>query len=117
MPKITGSNKATAKHQKTPTMEKIQERKFLAQVPEEFVFWNNDGSIFRDMKDLKDGLDRMSDQTYAYHANTEKKDFANWVRNIMGDEKLAHDLETAVNREQAAKIVEERYSFLVNQAG
>jgi hypothetical protein len=116
MPKTTRSTKTTTKGSKRVVKEKSQEKRFLARVPEEFVFWNNDGSIFRDMKDLNEGLARMSDQTYSYHANAEKKDFANWVRNIIGDENLAKDLETAANREQAAERVEERYTFLISQA-
>jgi hypothetical protein len=113
MPKTTKSTKAATKKRKTAVLEKTEEeRKYLARVPEEFVFWNNDGSIFRDINELKEGLARMSDQTYAYHANAEKNDFTKWVRNIIGDEKLAKDLESATNREQAARIVDERYASL-----
>jgi hypothetical protein len=97
-------------------IEKQQVERFLAKVPEEFVFWSHDGRVLRDMKDLKDALTSISDQDYTYHANETKKDFSNWVRDIIGDEKLAQDLVMAISREQAAKIVEERYTFLNSQA-
>ena len=82
--------------------------KFLARVPQDKVFWSNDGRVLRDMKDLVDALANISDQTFAYHANAIKNDFSNWVRSILEDDKLVSDLEQASNREQAAGIVEER---------
>ena len=57
----------------------------------------------------------MSDQTFAYHSNEIRKDFSHWVRDVIGDKKLAKDLEKASNREKAARIVEERYVFLRSQ--
>jgi hypothetical protein len=54
----------------------------------------------------------MSDETFAFHVNTEKNDFANWVRGIIGDEKLTRDLTKSQNRTQAAKKVAERVDFL-----
>jgi hypothetical protein len=69
------------------------------------------------MKDLKDALAAMSEQTFAYHSNDIKKDFSNWTRDILGDEKLAKDLEGASNRGQAAKIVAERLAYLNSQIG
>ncbi len=95
-----------------PGISKSQAEKFLAKVPEENAFWCNDGRVLRDMKDLKEALATMSDQTFAYHSNEIKKDFANWVRDVIGDYELARDLERASNREQAARIVEERYTYL-----
>jgi hypothetical protein len=54
----------------------------------------------------------MTDETFAYHSNVEKKDFTNWVRDIIGDEKLAKDPEKATSRTQAAKQASSRVSFL-----
>ena len=48
---------------------------------------------------------RTTDETYVFHANTEKNDFTNWVRDIINDERLAKDLQQAANRAQAAKLV------------
>jgi hypothetical protein len=96
---------------------KRQAQKYLSQVPEPNVFWCNDGSIFRDIKELKNALALMSDHTFACHCNDAKKDFSNWIRDIIGDEKLAKNLESASDRQQAFKIVEERCSLLVSKAG
>jgi hypothetical protein len=87
-------------------------KKFLNDVPEEYVFWSNDGRILHNLKELADGLNGMSDETYAFHANAEKNDFANWVRDIIKDANLAKDLLKAKNRPQAARMVTSRIAFL-----
>ena len=86
--------------------------KFLARVPEEYVFLCHDGRILRDMKDLRDALASMSDDTFNYHSNAEKKDFSNWVRDVIGDARLAKDLENVLDRNQAAGIVVSRVTIL-----
>ena len=110
------NDKAT-KISPTPRITKSQAQKFLARVPEQKVFLCNDGSIFKDIRELKDALATMSDQTFRYHSNEVKQDFSNWVRDVVGDGNLAVNLETAPDREQAAKIVEERCSLLVSKSG
>ncbi len=91
---------------------KEQAQKVLSKVPEEYVFRCQDGRIFRDMKELAEALSTMTDETFAHHSNAEKKDFSNWVRDIIGDEKLAKDLEKATSRTQAAKQAASRVAVL-----
>ncbi len=114
------TTKTTSKSVKTAPrttgVTKSQAVKYLSKVPDNQAFWCNDGAVLRDVMELKDALANMSDQTFAYHSNEIKKDFSNWLRDIIGDEKLAKDLETAPNREQAVKMVEERCSLLVSRA-
>ena len=93
------------------------EKKNLEKVSETVVFWCNDGQVFRDMQELMDGLDKMSDATFAYHLNDIKNDFSCWVMDIIGDEKLAQDLKTVKNREQAKNKVKQRYIELTQLEG
>ena len=89
-----------------------QAQKFLSQVPEEYVFRCQDGRVLRDMKELAEALTTMTDETFAYHSNVEKKDFSNWVKDIIGDEKLAKDLGKVTDRTQAAKQAASRVGVL-----
>jgi len=86
--------------------------KLLTDVPEDRSFWCCDGRIFRNIRDLSDGLANMSDETFAYHLNDEKNDFSNWLNDVVGDEKLAKDLEKPITRQEAAKRVNDRVTFL-----
>ncbi len=101
-----------ARKQKQEAKLKYDAQKFLAIVPEEYVFRCHDGRILKDMKELGEALAAISDETFAYHSNPERKDFSNWVRDIIGDEKLAKDLENALYRNQAARIVATRIDIL-----
>ena len=60
------------------------------------------------MKDLADGLAAMSEEIYAYHASTERNDFCNWVRDVIGDGDLAGKLALATSQTQAAECVTDR---------
>jgi hypothetical protein len=91
---------------------KEEAKKFLANVPDQHIFRCCDSSIFRNLQELKDGLDSMTDESFACHSNTEKNDFSNWIRDVIGDEKLATDLRKAVTRAQAARQVASRVSIL-----
>lgn len=84
----------------------------LVNATEENVFWCNDGQIFKNVKELCDGLSHMSDETFAYHSNTEKRDFSNWLRDVIKDDKLAIALSTAVTRQEAVRIVSNRIAFM-----
>ena len=101
-----------AKKHKHEVKQKQEAPKLLATVAEEYVFWCHDGRVIRNMKELEEALASMSDETFAFHSNTEKKDFSNWVRDIIGDENLANDLETALDRNQAVSIVTNRIGIL-----
>ena len=92
-----------------------KEQKLLAEVPQKDAFYCHDGQVLRSMKELDDALFVMTDETYVYHWNSKKKDLSNWVRDIIGDVKLATDLEGATSRSLAAWEVATRISYLARQ--
>ena len=101
--------KSSQNNKRIDIIQKDKTRKIMTKVPEEKVFWCNDGQIFGDLKDLAEGLDRMSDETFVYHCNENKNDFSIWVLEVIGDEDLAKNLNTMENRQQAHKQVRQRY--------
>jgi len=86
--------------------------KLLADVPEDRAFWCSDGRVFKNIRDLSDGLVNMSDETFNYHSNDEKRDFSNWLNDVVEDEKLAKDLSNSITRREAAKRVNDRVTLL-----
>lgn len=97
-------------------LDKEQAGKYMSRVPRENVFWCTDGAVLNDMMELRDALNIMSDQTFSFHSNEIKQDFAVWIREIIGDEELADELESASTRQEAARMVENRCSLLSEQA-
>ena len=89
--------------------------KRLADVPGEYVFWCNDGRIIKSMRELKEALEQMGDESYVYHVNAEKNDFSTWVKDVLVDEKLARDLSKSVDRAEASRCVAARVTFLASK--
>jgi hypothetical protein len=100
---------------KPETKESLEAKKFLADVPPEFVFWSHDGRVFKNVRELSDGLMTMSEDIYAFHANKERNDFKNWVKDVIGDTRLANDLQKASSRNHAAMSVKARIIQLNKQ--
>jgi len=98
----------------TKILKQHAERR-LADVLDQYVFWCHDGRILHSIHELKDALEMMSDETYAYHANQEKNDFSNWVKDIIGDDKLSRDLSRSSDRRQAFEHVKAREVFLLSK--
>jgi hypothetical protein len=96
---------------------KERAQRFLGNVPEEYSFRCSDGRTLRNMQELREALISMTDETFVYHANAKKNDFANWVRDIIKDESLAEDVQEASNRARATKTVADRISFLRKHIG
>lgn len=93
-------------------MVKKDAERLLAAVPANNAFWCCDGHTLRSMRELETALIDMADETFAYHSNGERADFSTWVKDVIGDEKLAKDLTKMPNRTQAAKTVASRVSVL-----
>ncbi len=78
-------------------------KKKLLDVPPEHAFWVNNGPIPRNVYELLGALKAMRQETYEFHTNNGKNDFANWARDIIGDNLLAAKLLGAKNARDAAK--------------
>ena len=109
--KPTKVKKPPEQLKKQPQQSKKPQEKPAVKAPAECVFWCHDGRIFTDLKELAEGLEAMSDETFAYHCNLERQDFSNWVRDIIEDEWLAEELARATNRLEAAIYVSARITL------
>jgi hypothetical protein len=89
----------------------------LTNVAEEKRFWCNDGRYLSNLEELQTALESMTDEIYLFHANETKSDFAKWVDEVIGDDKLAKDLKKSATRLWAAKAVADRIKFLRTKAG
>jgi len=86
--------------------------KRLGDVSQEKQFWCHDGRYLKNLQELEAALEQMAEETFRYHVNETKSDFSNWVRDVIGDEKLSRDLQKSTTRTQTAKKVSERIALL-----
>lgn len=73
----------------------IQAQKCLRVVPQEHAFYCCDGQVFYSLEELYRGFQQMDEQTFLYHSQRQRNDFAAWVEDIIGDGELAQRLEKA----------------------
>jgi hypothetical protein len=83
-------------------------KKELINADDANLFWVNGNGALRNLKELADSLSGMSDETFVYHVNAEKNDFANWIKEVLLDSKLAADLKKTKTRTAMLKKVEAR---------
>ena len=88
---------------------------WLHDVPQDKQFWCRDGRALRNLSELEIALRGMSDEVFRYHASETNNDFSNWVKDVVGDEKLSNDLRKSKTQIQAAENVAKRIAWLKNK--
>ncbi len=63
------------------------------EAPEDKRFVLKDGRILKDIKELADALEHMSDDVFKHHVNESKNDFCNWAKDVLLEKELAEDLQ------------------------
>jgi len=89
--------------------------KFLSQVPEENGFRCADGRVIRSLRELEDAFSEMSASTFSQHVSAERNEFADWVRDVLGDIQIAQEIDEQRNRAHSAKSIARRIFFLYSQ--
>ena len=84
----------------------------LGDVSQEQQFWCKDGRVLTSLPELAVALQQIDEVTFHYHSSESRNDFSNWVRDVIGDEKLSRDLLKCTNQAQAAKSVADRVAWL-----
>ena len=92
--------KITSKDSKkrSSTVEVIIRKKILGEAPQEQHFVVADGKKLKNIIELADALETMSEEIFRHHANDFKNDFSAWVRDVFYDHSLAEDIVRAKNR-------------------
>jgi len=89
--------------------------RFLNQVSAENGFQCSDGRVIRSLRELEDALAEMTASTFARHVSSGKNEFADWVRDVLGDTQLAQEIHEQRNRAHSAKSIARRIFFLRSQ--
>lgn len=101
----------TKQKQKEQEIQKDFALKILGDVNPSNYFYLCNGAILRNLDELFNALQNIDDNVYKYHANNEKNDFSNWIKEVIGDSELADNLKIA-NKQEAIAILNGRFKFL-----
>lgn len=74
--------------------------KVKVEITPDKYFYSNDGQVFKSLRELSEGIDKMSDETFAYHCNKEKNDFRNWVVDVLDRTRLGRSLKGIKHKEE-----------------
>jgi len=70
------------------------------------------GVEVRDVHELLDALTTMDDRTFKQYVNEDKNEFADWIRNVFKDYKLATTIKDVRVRAEMTRKIEEHLSHL-----
>jgi preprotein translocase subunit SecF len=88
----------------------LENNKLSTNVEHEKCFILKNGRVLKNLYELTNSLASMDDETFKHHVNKEKNDFANWIRHVFEDEKLANQISELKTRESMIKKINKRIS-------
>lgn len=74
-------------------------------VPHEKKFFSNDGRVINNLTELPAVLKEMSNETFLYHVNSQKNDFASWTEHVFAEKKLAELLRRVKNKQAMIHVI------------
>lgn len=79
--------------------------KFPITAQGEKRFWLRTGRILADLAELTQALEQMDDDTFNYHVNLDRNDFANWITDVLGQAKLGAEVKKLKTAKTMAKKI------------
>ena len=86
-------------------VEVIIRKKVLGEAPVEHHFVVADGRKLKNIIELADALETMTEEIFRHHANEFKNDFSSWVKDVFYDHSLAEDITRARNRLETQIVI------------
>lgn len=102
---------ARRKTTKTRTKTRTKNKPMKA-VEGDLCFFVNDGKVVQSIGELTSVFSEISDETFSYHVNSEKNDFASWIGDVFGHKKLASELKRVKTKETALKRLDAHLNLL-----
>lgn len=68
------------------------------------------GRGLKNIYELSNALSGMDDSTFEHHVNSGKNDFANWIKYVFHEDKLADEIYNAKSREQMHRLISRHFS-------
>jgi hypothetical protein len=91
-------------------------KKHLEDVPPEKVFRFENGTAARNIYELLDHLQNMDSAQFSRYSNKEKDDFAKWINEVIGDNKLGASLQKIKDKSAYETQIEQRIRNLERNA-
>ena len=80
-------------------------KKVLTNTKPEFYFRLINGQRIKNLLGLVNALDKMPDDVFYHHANQQRNDFSNWIRDIFKQKNLANEVSKTQSRLETQVIL------------
>jgi len=79
-----------------------KEKKSLVEAQGHRCFWIHNGPVVCNLRELEHAIRNDIDaKTFAYHVTADQNDFANWIKDVLGDSECADALRHVKTRRSA----------------
>lgn len=99
------AKKQVKKAEPKTTVEVTIKRKVLGEAPEEHHFVLEEGKKLKNLYELIDELETMTEETFKKHVNEFKNDFATWIKDIFEANDLSDELRSIQDRMETQKAI------------
>ena len=108
--------KAKVMKAKAPKVAKKSQKNSKKQkaVSPENYFFTADGRIIKNLIQLADTLDGITDEVFFHHVTDERNDFSNWIREVLEEPRLADQMVEIKDPMRTQVVV---LKFLVKKRG
>ena len=97
--------KTTANETTKKTMRKKIKKPKITKAPEEKAFILRNGQKLKDLKELKESLKYIDEETFKHHVNQERHDFSEWIHYVFKDESLARRIRNSKTRKEIIRKI------------
>lgn len=87
---------------------------FLRNIDEPHTFYVNNGPVLTNIEQLPNVLKNMEDHQFNHHVNSERNDFSSWIKDVIGDSKLANQLSKVKTKRTTITKLKKRLKELKN---
>lgn len=103
-PAVKSKGTKKAKSSEVPIQVTIHQRVF-GEVPAEHSFYLGDGRELKNIIELTDALESMSEEVFSRHVSDSHNDFANWICDLYNEETLAQQLREVTDRMETQRRI------------
>jgi hypothetical protein len=75
-------------------------------------FWFVNGDNAKSLIELCEKLKNLDLNSFKFHANDQKNDFKNWIKEVIKDEELSLRLNNVAHKSEFVQIIEDRIKYL-----
>lgn len=87
-------------------------KNILRQLKPEEYFYLHDGSAIKNIKEVPEVLEKISEDTFRYHVNPQTNDFAKWVRFLSDDQDFAAIVAKCIKKNDMINAVKDKLTSL-----